>query len=45
MVEIFAVGAILGLWLGYLSGYRAAVRKNGWDGMRTGFRRWRTSRW
>ena len=44
MVEILLLGIVIGLWLGYRTGYSAAVRKSGLSNVRGGLRRIRTGR-
>ena len=39
------VGLALGFWLGYRTGYASAIRRNGREGIRSGWRRLRTGKW
>jgi hypothetical protein len=44
MLEILILGIVIGLWLGFHTGYSAAVRKSGLSNVRGGLRRIWTGR-
>ena len=44
MWEMLVLGIVIGLWVGFHTGYSAAVRKSGWSNVRGGLRRIRTGR-
>ena len=44
MVEMLVLGIVLGLWVGFHTGYSTAVRRSGVVGVRTSLRRIWTGR-